>query len=437
VATASAPAAPVDARPELVLEPFSVDGSDPELVARAAALEEAVRALLASSPDLRLLETPVSQGARRFGTRSVPGGAKDQISVYSLAGSPVETAPISLSDPASAAQIASWIAEQSGVSPATIAQANPDALAAFVQALEAKRSPVPGSSARATAAIKRALAADPDFLPAARVAMTMLANAGDRQGATAAAESVVRLDPRDDATRRLLFDWSRESGDLAAAIRHGAALEGGSDPEVLTFLARQALGAGDTDTFTRLLGRLQKTAARPLPLHAADATAARGQLGVAVQQYYQLEPAERDNPHLSLKIGRIDVLRHSIPAAELELEKLRVLDASYGAELLQAYLAAEKRDARGAADALARAGAARNRGADFHTASAEVHAILSDHRGVVRSLSAAVDSREPTFAYILANPLFAYLKEESEFAPLQARIAAAQQEVRASLASVR
>ncbi|HSN69297.1 MAG TPA: hypothetical protein VLV48_08635, partial [Thermoanaerobaculia bacterium] len=285
-----------------------------------------------------------------------------------------------------------------------------------------------------------AMVLDPDFLPVARSAVSIFSEAGDRQGAVAAAEAVVRLDPADRATRRRLFDWSREAGNLPAAVRHGAEMvRGGSpDPEVLVFLARAALGAGDFESFDRMFGRLQRMQnSGKLALHPADATAARGQLGVAVQQYYVVEPAQRQNPHLALKIGRIDVLRHSIPAAELELEKLRVLDPRYSAELLSAYLAAERRDAKGAADALARAAAAPDRGPDFHTAEAEVYAILSDHRGVLRSLRSAVDAHEPTFAYILANPLFAYLHEEADFAPLRAEMQSAQQELRASLAAVR
>ncbi|HEY0592928.1 MAG TPA: hypothetical protein VGF40_14240, partial [Thermoanaerobaculia bacterium] len=437
---ATAPArttARVDSRPQLVLEPFTVDGTDAEIVARAAALEEAVRSMLATSPDLRLLDQPAGEAARRYGTRSVPGGAKDQITVYSATGATGETGPLSVADPAAAAAIASWIARSAGVPPERIATSNPDALAAYVDSLVEKRS---GSPDRAASAIRKAYAYDPNFLPVARAAVSMLASVGDRTGAIAAAESVARLDPKDLGTRRQLVSWLRQAGDDARALPHAAAViaSGDADPELVTFLARLALSAGDADAFGKLLARLQQTPDRSsLPLHAADATAARGQLAVAVQQYYELEPRERKNPFLSLKIARIDVLRHSIPAAELELEKLRLLDPGYSAEVLQAYLAAEKRDAAGAAQALARAAAAPNRAPDFHTTEAEVYAILSDHRGVLGALQRAIETREPTFAYILANPLFAYLKDEAEFAPMRATLEARQQELRAALQTVR
>ncbi len=438
IATAPASSsAPADSRPQLILEPFSVDGTDPEIVARAAALEEAVRAMLATSPDLRLLDQPASGAARRYGTRAVPGGTKDQFTVYSIAGGPGETGPLSLTDPTAASAIAAWIAQSAGTAPGRIASSNPDALAAFVDSLVEKRS---GTPERAATAIRRALAADPDFLPVARAAVPILTTAGDRTGAIAAAENLVRLDPEDRATRRLLVAWFREGGNAPRAISHAGPLlaSADADPELLVFVARAALSAGDFDTFQRVLTRLQRTGPRgKLSLHAADATAARGQLGVAVQQYYELEPSERQNPFLSLKIARIDVLRHSIPAAELELEKLRLLDASYGAELLGAYLAAEQRDARGAAAALARAAASPNRGADFHTAEAEVYAILSDHRGLLSALGRAVETKEPTFAYILANPLFAYLRDEEEFAPLRAAMETSQQQLRTALAAAR
>jgi hypothetical protein len=69
-------------------------------------------------------------------------------------------------------------------------------------------------------------------------------------------------------------------------------------------------------------------------------------------------------------------------------------------------------------------------GDESWTCAAEVYAILADTGAVLTALEKAVARKEPTAAYILANPLFRYLASEPRFAKVQAGLAAQQDEVR-------
>lgn len=435
VAAASQPVTTESGPPEIFIEPFAVEGSDPQLLARASAVEESVRRLLDDNDSIRIASKP-SPDARQFGARTMPGGAPGELGAYSTGAG--EGPRVSLAEPGmAAAEIARWIASQSGLSSEQVASSSPEAMAAFVEAIEAARASDPQSRARTLAALRRALTADPAFVAAARLALPMMTAAGDRQGAMTAAAAILASQPNDIALRRQLFAWLREEGDVATAVRYAVPLASTEDPDILLFLGRQALSAGDAAAFQRMVGRLQSAMGAKAPLHTADLIAAQGRFGVAVQQYYTAEPNEPENADLALKIGRIGVLRHSLPVAELELEKLQRLDPRYGAPLLRAFIAAEKRDPAGARAALQQARAGATPDDDFHTASAEVHAMLSDHGNVLASIRSAVDAREPAFAYILANPLFSYLTAESSFAPLRGEMERVQAQVRTELASVK
>ncbi|HVR44718.1 MAG TPA: serine/threonine-protein kinase [Thermoanaerobaculia bacterium] len=429
----------VDQTPQIYLERFDVEGTDPKLAAVAGTVELAVREILGSAPGIRIADGP-GEGVPQFGARRVAEGPPDQMEAFA-AGAAAERGPlVSLSDPgAAAAAIAGWIAAISGAPAERLTSESPEALAKFVEAVAASRSPNPADRARAAAAAKAAIAADPRFVPAARLAIPLLLETGDREGAIAAAEIVVEHQPHERSLRRDLVGWLRSDGRAADAIRHVAALfdAGDSDPELFLFVGRQALSAGDAEAFSRILPRVEQTAGARTPLHAADMTAARGRFAAAAQQYYAVEPDQPDNGPLALKIGRIGVLRHSLPVADLELEKLQRLDPSYGAPLLRAYIAAENRNAAAAVAALREAQRGAGPNDDFHTASAEVYAVLSDHQGILRSLRSAVEAREPAFEYIQSNPLFAYLRQDRDFAPLREEMRRVQAEIRQALAPLR
>ncbi|MGZ8711446.1 MAG: hypothetical protein ACXW28_14590, partial [Thermoanaerobaculia bacterium] len=60
----------------------------------------------------------------------------------------------------------------------------------------------------------------------------------------------------------------------------------------------------------------------------------------------------------------------------------------------------------------------------------------ADTGSVLTSLEKAVQRKEPTAAYVLANPLFRYLASEPRFAKIRADFTAQQDEVRRALAAV-
>ncbi|MGH9456491.1 MAG: hypothetical protein ACRD2J_02510 [Thermoanaerobaculia bacterium] len=438
VEAASTPAPAADTRPAIHLAPFASPSDDAEAVARATALEEAVRRMLAGSPDVRVMNDASSAAVRSFGLRRVDGEAPGQLVVFA-AGAAAEGPRVSLEKPGEAAGvIARWIAGQSGVAAASVAPANEEALSRFVEAVAASRGEDPGAPRRAATAALAAMTADPEYLPAARLALALAREAGDEAASVAAAQQVVRLDPEDLATRKSLVEWLRADGRTSDALRLlRPAVASAADRDLVLFAAREALSAGDEVSFRHLLPSIARVAGDAAPLHAPDLLVTQGRLGLAASQYYEIERAQPSNAALALKIGRIAALRHSMSMAELELRKLEGLDPGYGAPLLRAFIAAERGDASAAAAALDAAAAGAGPQHDFHTASAEVHAILGDHRAVLASLRQAVDGREPSFAYILSNPLFAYLGDEATFRSLRERMFAAQKETREALATIR
>lgn len=65
-----------------------------------------------------------------------------------------------------------------------------------------------------------------------------------------------------------------------------------------------------------------------------------------------------------------------------------------------------------------------------------MYAILNDTPGVLRSLEMAAKRKEPTAAYVLANPLFRYLDSDARFQAVKAQLTANQAEIRGVLAQL-
>jgi hypothetical protein len=139
---------------------------------------------------------------------------------------------------------------------------------------------------------------------------------------------------------------------------------------------------------------------------------------------------------LSLQIGRLSVLRHSVEMGELEQKKLAQSDPLFGYHMLGAYIAAEKRDRPVALQELQAALAASSPGDDAYTSAAEVYAILADNPRVIEALGRAAARKEPTAAYILANPLFRYLTSDPQFEKITQSLTAEQAEIRTALQHV-
>ncbi|MFN2237960.1 MAG: protein kinase [Thermoanaerobaculia bacterium] len=428
VAPTAASEAQSSVGPIVFLGSFTEGVEQPEMIARAAAIEAAVRRMLASVPELRMAESPSSE-ARRYGARAAEG--EPDLVAFSSDG---EGPRVPLADPAAAtAALAAWIAEHAGV-PAP--GGGPEAIAPFIEAIQQFEA---GNVPQAVVSLRRSTAIDPDF-PAAQIfAFEISSRSGDIPSALVAGEAILRTRPADHAVRASLFGWYRSSRDISNAIRHAVVLgendQGGA--EVLRFLARRALSAGDEAAFRALLPRLETLEGSSSSLHHPDILAAQGRFANAAQQYYQIEPNQPENPWLAFKIGRIAIMRHSTSVTELEIEKLARLEPRILHPLLEAYLAAGRRDRAGAAAALEKAAANATPDDAIHTASAEIWAILTDHRQIVASLRRAIEAREPTCTSILSNPLFAYLSEDSDFRPVRTEIIRCQSETLEALAGVR
>ncbi|MGZ5431443.1 MAG: protein kinase [Thermoanaerobaculia bacterium] len=434
VATKTAPPRPVGATAEnpknVYVAPFIVDGTDPALTERANAIRLGAIEILRSFPELRLVDTVAPDTATIAATlRTSPTGAE----LITTAGG-VPSAPVALLDSASGMRaVVEQTLSAARAKPRSFAVA--DALNSFADAVVAQSA---NDSARTEASLRAALGSDPNFLPAQLMAMQFYAGAGKNEEAMAAAKQVATLDPTNlDAARRVARA-SLISGDLQQAFAfYDLVLDREpNDAESLNLVARYALSANDPAKFNATLARLKRVPPLQVAAHEPDLLAAAGRLGVAADRYYDVSMNGQGGPALSLKMGRLYVLRHTLTLAEDELKKLAQTDPLYGYHLLKAYVAAEQRNAAEAKSELEIALTAASPGDDSWTCAAEVHAILADTGSVLTSLEKAVQRKEPTAAYVLANPLFRYLASEPRFAKIRADFTAQQDEVRRALAAV-
>jgi Tfp pilus assembly protein PilF len=317
--------------------------------------------------------------------------------------------------------------------PRTFAAA--DALNSFADAVVAKST---NDSAKTDASLRASIASDPNFLPAQLMAMQFYTDTGKNAEAMAAAKQVATLDPANlDAARRVA-KASLASGDLQQAFAfYDLVLDREpGDAESLNLVAKYAASANDEAKFNATLARLQRVPPLQVAAHEPDLIAAAGRIIVAADRYYDVQYNGKGSPALSLKIGRMYVLRHTLSIPEEELKKLQQSDPLYGYHMLRAYMAAEQRNATEAKSELQTALAAASPGDDSWTCAAEVYAILADTSGVFTSLEKAVQRKEPTAAYVLAHPLFRYLANDPRFAKIRTGLTAQQDEVRKALATI-
>ena len=429
VATNTAPVKPGRATAEnprkVYVAPFVVD--DPTLADRATAVRLGAIEILRTFPEIRVLEAPTPETAT-IAARMGPGAAGPEIVTSTGA------QPVPLLDNASGmrAVVAEAIA-QVQAQPRSFAAA--DALNSFADAVLARSQ---NDAVRADAALRASMQSDPRFLPAHLMAMQFFADAGKPADAIAAAKQVANLDPGNlDAARRVARA-SLATGDLQQAFAFYDQIldRQPNDPEALNLVARYAVSINDTAKFTTTLARLRQLPAMQITAHEPDLLAAAGRLGVAADKYYDVSANGGDNPSLSLKMGRLYVLRHTLTLAQDELKDLSQSDPLYGYPMLEAYMAAENRDAAGAKKSLQTAINASEPGDDSWTCAAEVFAILADTNGTLTALEKAAARKEPTAAYVLANPLFRYLSSDPRFAKVREQFMAQQEETRLALAQI-
>jgi len=433
VATKTVPR-PDRATPEhpkaVYVAPFVVDGNDPVLTDRANAVRLGAIEILRTFPELRVVEKVVPDTATV--SARVRTGATGPELIPTAGASAAE--PVPLLDHASGirAVVAQAIAEAKA-QPRSFAAAG--ALNAFADAVVARAA---NDAAKADAALRAATTSDPTFLPAQMLAMKFYADNGKKEEALAAAKQVATLDPRNVDAARQVARTSLDAGDLQQAfVFYDMVLDRSpKDAEALNMVARYAVSANDAARFNETLARLKRISPALIAAHEPDLLASAGRLGVAVDKYYEVASNGGGSPALALKTGRLYVLRHTLTLAEEELKKLADSDPLYGHRMLKAYIAAESGDASGARKELEGALTAAVPGDESWTCAAEVHAILNDTPAVLAALEKAAQRKEPTAAYVLANPLFRYLASEPRFQKVRADFTAQQDEVRRALAAV-
>jgi hypothetical protein len=308
----------------------------------------------------------------------------------------------------------------------------PEALNAFADFVEANTA---HDTAKADAAIRAAIKADPNFLAAQIAAMRFFDKQGKEADALDAAKHVAALDPTNADAARTIARAGIRSGDLGAGIGGYATVlrKLPNDVEALNMIGRYACAVPDPAKVTAVTRRVPSSLAA---VHPPDLLLAAGRIDDAAGKFYEIERQVPSNAALSLKIGRIAVLRHSAEIAEIELKKLQDSDPLYSYHLLKAYIAAAGGAKGDAQNELHAAQSGSIAGDDFWTSTAEIAAISGDAKGTLDALERAAARKEPTASYILANPLFRFLASDPRFAKVREALTAEQNEIRAALANV-
>jgi hypothetical protein len=408
---------------KVVVQPFTMQTTDTAVQARAEAARLASIEILRGFPEVQVVDAPGSDVS--VFTATIRGDATAPQLV------PASGPPVVLADASSGIQsIVGWVNRDLKVSHPMGGTADAyNALADAAMAMNAK------DDAKAEAALRASLKADPNLLAAQLLAMRFFASKGNDADAVAAAKQVMALDPANVDAARMTARAGLRSADLGGALAaYGALLKSDrSDLEALNAIGRYAVAANDPAKVNAVVARAGALAA----VHAPDLLLSSGRVDNAVDQYYEVEQRMPNNAALALKIGRLAVLRHSKDIAETELKKLEQLNDQYGAHVLKAYMAAEARSPAGAAAELKAAEAFSQPGDDFYTSSADVAAMNGDANGAVAALEKAADRKEPTAGYVLTSRLLAsLLASDPRYLKVRERFGAEQNEIRAALANV-
>lgn len=423
---ASLPAA-TPAHPRKVwIDPIKVESADPALATQANAIRLGAVELLRTFPEIRVVD-PQGTDVTRFPTKLRASATGPQI---------VGPHDIAVPAPDVASGIRSvvaWVTAE--VKAPEHPPIVPAAMNAFADALLAQSINDP---ARTDASLRAALVADPNFLAAQMLAMRFYERSGKIPEALAAAKQITALDPTNLDASRTVAHANLAAGELQSAfVMYDRILKTEpNDPEALNLIARFAVGAGDKERFARVLERLKRVPPTSATAHEPDILVSAGRIEDAISRYYDIEVAVPNNPALSLKIGRISVLRRAPTIAELELKKLAETDPVWGLHVLKAYIAAQNGAKDEADRELQIAIAASTPGDDTWTSAAEVYAILADSARVITALEKAAQRKEPTASYVLANPLFRYLASDARFQKLQQTLMEQRQEMRAAVSQI-
>jgi hypothetical protein len=403
-----------------------IDGADPALADRATRISLATAAILATYPEVRISDK-AGASVTSFTATLRNGAAGPEI----VAG---HDAPAPAPDDATAID---RVLRAIGTELKLPAR-NAAVPAVYASLADAATANAAHDSAKTDAAIRAAVKADPAFLPAQLFAMSFFDAQGKEKDAIEAAKQVFALDPNNIVAARRLAHAGLADGDIAAAFTAYAAVmkHDKADAETLNTFARYAVSADDDVKFRAALARLRNVAPAQVAAHEADVLVAAGKMSAAVDHYYEDETLAPRNAAVALKIGRISVLLHGLPIAELELKKLEDVDRAYGYHLLKAYIAAQNGAKTEAQAELKEAQVASKPGDDYWTSVAEIGAMTGDAHGVLAALENAAAKKEPTASYILSNPLFRFLENDPAFSKIRQALMADQAEIRLALGNV-
>ena len=417
--------APVAAAPKSIfLSPFTVEGTDPTLADRANQVRLASIEVIRAMPDVHVADAPAPD-ATAF-TATVRGGPAGPEIVTG-------TTAVPMLDAASGIQsVVQFVSSQLG-----LPQGPPTSAAAFNAFADAITANAANDPKKTDTALRAAIKADPNFLPAEMMAMRFFTAQGKDADAVAAAKQVLSADGANLEAARMVAHIGLKTGDLPSALKgYGAILrKDPADLEALNVVGKYAWSAGDDAKFNAVLQHLS-SAPSAASIHEPDLLLSAGKIDSAVQSYYTVEEKVQNNPALALKIGKLAVLRHSIPMAELELKKLQESDPNYGLHILKAYLAASSGAKADADSELQAALAGSKPGDDYFTNVAEIAVISGDTKGVLEALQKAAARKEPTVSYVLSNPLFGFLRTDPDYQKLREEMVAQQNEIRTALAGV-
>lgn len=399
---------------------------DPKLVATARDLGALTGSLLRLEPSLTFVDSAAP-------TSRVLGGVvrKDATGVV-VVPTLVEGEKVTQGDPIAlpakakdnyepALELARWMARRLGKDLDTLVSPSAAATRAYVDAIAQQRG---GDDAKATAAAKKAVAADAKYLRAHELLHALYVKAGARDDAYRSAVAIAALDPANLEIRKELARLEAARGNAPKAIEYVSALLSakGDDPEVLTLVGEYALAVADEGKFDTVVARLASLRAPNPRLHRPDLPLARGRVDASVKEYYKVQETQQDNPWLSLKIGRLAVIRRSDSIIEVEKARQERLADPYTLPMMNAFIAAGKNDAATADAEIARAEAAPVRADDHYTLVAEVNVLLNRQRQVLAALDSAVARSEPSLTYIVSSPLFGYLETDPRFTKLKRTI---------------
>lgn len=420
------PAAPV--KRKVRIDAFVVEGGDPILTDRANGVRLALMEIIRGAEGLELTDAGGKDVIAVGGQlRSTPAG----IEMTPLSGT-LTGPPTPFTDAASALNsLVRWVSLQTNTPLA--APASAEAANAYAEALAAQAR---GEAAKAEQALRLAVKADPLFLPAQVNAMKFFTERKNEKEAYQAARQVLALNPKHLEAAQITASGALGAGDLPQAFAGFAAIVGNDRNafDVLNLMGRYAAAVGDVPRMQKAIARLRSAPQNSVTVHEPDVLMSAGKINAAAERYYDLEVKVPDNPALTLKIGRIAVLRRTEEIALGELAKLQSSDPSYGYHLLKAYIAAQKRVNNEATAELTQAALAARPGDDYWTSAAEVYAMLGQDAQTMAALEKAVERSEPGICSVGTNPLFAYLHTDERFQAIMARIAERQQQIKSGLA---